>query len=158
MPLRVCAFCVGHEPVHDSLHVTYRLLAPGTEPSRGPQPIIYICSLEIGDVREAPEETPFLQGMVVQIPKVCPRPWCIEFMYLAPAAIQAAESLITCKLRFSANPAINDQAREEANALPEIWRNSRRIYEDAVSCCAGLTAKRDAQTTARMSCLMRAPQ
>ena len=30
---------VGHEPVHDSLHVTYRLLAPGTEPSRGPQPI-----------------------------------------------------------------------------------------------------------------------
>ena len=31
---------VGHEPVHDSLHVTYRLLAPGTEPSRGPQPII----------------------------------------------------------------------------------------------------------------------
>ena len=31
----------GHEPVHDSAHVTYRLLAPGTEPSRGPQPIIY---------------------------------------------------------------------------------------------------------------------
>ena len=31
---------VGTEPVHDSLHVTYRLLAPGTEPSRGPQPII----------------------------------------------------------------------------------------------------------------------
>ncbi len=31
---------VGSEPVHDSLHVTYRLLAPGTEPSRGPQPII----------------------------------------------------------------------------------------------------------------------
>ena len=30
---------VGSEPVHDSLHVTYRLLAPGTEPSRGPQPI-----------------------------------------------------------------------------------------------------------------------
>ena len=30
---------VGTEPVHDSLHVTYRLLAPGTEPSRGPQPI-----------------------------------------------------------------------------------------------------------------------
>ena len=30
---------LGHEPVHDSLHVTYRLLAPGTEPSRGPQPI-----------------------------------------------------------------------------------------------------------------------
>ena len=30
---------VGHEPVHDSLHVTYRLLAPGTEPSRGPQSI-----------------------------------------------------------------------------------------------------------------------
>ena len=29
----------GHEPVHDSAHVTYRLLAPGTEPSRGPQPI-----------------------------------------------------------------------------------------------------------------------
>ena len=23
---------VGTEPVHDSLHVTYRLLAPGTEP------------------------------------------------------------------------------------------------------------------------------
>ena len=33
---------VGSEPVHDSLHVTYRLLAPGTEPSRGPQPIIVI--------------------------------------------------------------------------------------------------------------------
>ena len=30
---------VGTEPVHDSLRVTYRLLAPGTEPSRGPQPI-----------------------------------------------------------------------------------------------------------------------
>ena len=35
-----CVVVVGHEPVHDSLHVTYRLLAPGTEPSRGPQPII----------------------------------------------------------------------------------------------------------------------
>ena len=33
---------VGSEPVHDSLHVTYRLLAPGTEPSRGPQPITLI--------------------------------------------------------------------------------------------------------------------
>ena len=30
---------VGHELVHGSLHVTYRLLAPGTEPRRGPQPI-----------------------------------------------------------------------------------------------------------------------
>ena len=28
----VVAVVVGHEPVHDSLHVTYRLLAPGTEP------------------------------------------------------------------------------------------------------------------------------
>ena len=35
----VGGWVVGHEPVHDSLHVTYRLLAPGTEPSRGPQPI-----------------------------------------------------------------------------------------------------------------------
>ena len=35
----VVVVVVGHEPVHDSLHVTYRLLAPGTEPSRGPQPI-----------------------------------------------------------------------------------------------------------------------
>ena len=34
---------VGTEPVHDSLHVTYRLLAPGTEPSRGPQPMIKLC-------------------------------------------------------------------------------------------------------------------
>ena len=34
---------VGSEPVHDSLHVTYRLLAPGTEPSRGPQPMIKLC-------------------------------------------------------------------------------------------------------------------
>ena len=30
---------VGDEPVHDSAHVTYRLLAPRTEPSGAPQPI-----------------------------------------------------------------------------------------------------------------------
>ena len=44
---------MGHEPVHDSLHVTYRLLAPGTEPSRGPQPIklnfiLYLFWMEEG--------------------------------------------------------------------------------------------------------------
>ena len=47
---------VVSEPVHDSLHVTYRLLAPGTEPSRGPQPIdvdikvcecIVICKIKL---------------------------------------------------------------------------------------------------------------
>ena len=37
---------VGTEPVHDSLHVTYRLLAPGTEPSRGPQPINKIIMIQ----------------------------------------------------------------------------------------------------------------
>ena len=39
-----CGGCVGlwvgREAVHDSAHVAYRLLAPGTEPSRGPQPIM----------------------------------------------------------------------------------------------------------------------
>ena len=39
----VVVVVVGTEPVHDSLHVTYRLLAPGTEPSRGPQPMIKLC-------------------------------------------------------------------------------------------------------------------
>ena len=37
---------VGFEPVHDSGHVTYRLLAPGTEPRRGPQPTIQAKSRE----------------------------------------------------------------------------------------------------------------
>ena len=36
----VSVLVVGSEPVHDSLHVTYRLLAPGTEPRRVPQPIM----------------------------------------------------------------------------------------------------------------------